>query len=228
MKVAIAVFAALIIGSNASILGNMANAATITNQANGLANSFVTQVTGVATNAVNDVKQQLQTVEGSLQGALNEVQTIAQNANAQVQLTASDATEIAVQVAKAIATLASNAADTIAKATAAVSTLPGQLTVAAGKNIVTLNSKILSGALPPKCFTNEIPAINGKIAIVVNNTESGLQGAVNQTFQTVSADVLSVQTILSTINSAVQSGSITSVSLQSSILCFDVTFSFFD
>lgn len=234
MKFIIAVFAVLIIGSNASLLGNLANlagsavdAASITTQANGLLVNFQTQVNQVTANAITDIKQQVQTVAGALQTILNRVLAIAQGANAQVQLSVSDAANVAAQVASALASLNKNTVDTITQATAAVNALPLQIATTVGPSIVTLNNKILSG-LKATCFTNEVPAINAKMATVVNNTKNGFEAAINQTFTTVNNDVTAVQNIANGIQNVVQTGTFSVVSLKfCKYFCFDITFLLF-
>lgn len=234
MRFVIAVFAVLIIGSNASLLGNLASlagsavdAATITAQANGILSTFQGQVNLATSDAIQNIKQQVQTVAGALQTILNNVLTIAQGTNTQIQLSVSDAANVAAQVASALASLNQKTVDTIAKATAAANALPLQIATAVGPSIVALNNKILSG-LKPTCFTNEVPAINQKIAVVVNNTKNGFEAAIGQTFTTVNNDVTAVQNIANGLQNVIQTQTFSVVSFQLyKYFCFDVTSFFF-
>lgn len=202
MKFTIAILAVLIIGSNAQLLGNLANSITATTQANGLLNTFLGQVNQVVASNNQNINQQAQAVFSTIQALLNGAL-----ATTPVQLSASEVAELTTTVASALASLTINTTSVTIQATAVLNGIGSQISSTVNPYITALGAQILSGALKLKCFTDKVPEINGKIADVVVSTQSNLTSAVVGVFNNIIANnVPAIQSISNDITTAIQTG----------------------
>jgi hypothetical protein len=210
MKIAIAVFTVLIVGSNASLLGGLVNpglraldAASATTKAQGFLNSFLSQVNPIAASAIQNITQQVQTASQNFQTGLNGAVAAVQG-----QLSVSDAAQLGADIAKAIADFTTNATALIKQTTAAINSLGVQIVSNATQAIQQLGSEILSGNLAVQCFNKEVPQINEKITELVGVTQTRFAQVVDNNLQVINGDIATFQNIYNGIQNAIQTGTI--------------------
>lgn len=199
MKFAIAVFTALIIGSNAGLLGNLPVVSPLLDsiaamaEANGLLSKFLQQISPIVANANQDINQQVpdvtETLQGLLNGALTEV----------AQLDISDITELISEITTVLDILQLNTTSAINQATTVLNGLGGQISNTVNPYITALGDQIRSGKLKLKCFINEVPIIKEKIGGVVANAQNNISPEVAKLRAAVSKATGAVKKILDDI-----------------------------
>lgn len=211
MKLTVAVFTVLIVGSNAGLLGNLVNpvvdSATAVNKANALLSTFLTQINEVATSEVNDFFQQSASATANVPALVNSALSAAQ-----VDLSVSDFAELSSEAATALADLVSSGIAAVTQANTAVSGLAAQITNTVSPYITALGAQILSNSVKLQCFTNQVPDIQTRIGEVVNSTRNDLAKAVSDSLAPISQDVENIQNIVTRLQNDIQTQTLSFVS----------------
>lgn len=201
MKFTIAVFTVLIIGSNAQLLSNILNSVAATTQANGLLNSFLTNINQAVVSNNQNINQQVQGVLSTIEGILNEVLTVAQP-----QLSVSEIAELTLEITNTLASFTINTTSTITQASAVVNGLSGLIANTVNPYITALGSEIRNGELKLKCFTDKVPEIDSQIDAAVAYTQNGLSDVVGAVFSLVGGDIEFLQNTYDGFVNATQTG----------------------
>lgn len=212
MKLTIAVFTVLVVGSNAGLLGNLVNpitdSAAAVKQANVLLSSFLSDVDEVVVSLKQNISQQVQTVTETYNGFLNGTLSVAQ-----VHLTASEVAELTIEVTEALSDLLGNTTALVAKTSAIVIGLETQLTSTIAPYIIQLGSKVLTGALKVTCFNKAVPDVQSKMSGLVAGIQSSFVKLISDNFDLIEADIQLVQSIVDGIQNSIQTKKLDIVSI---------------
>lgn len=166
MKAAITIFAVLIVGYNAGLLGNIVNplqnvldAATAKAQAIALRNLLRSGINQVASNYRDSIAAQF---AFAIVNFKNFTQYDLELANA------TETSDYLAELKQSLADLVGNSTQAIADINAAITALDNQILNAVNPAIDSLNSGIISGATKLVCFIRELPKINEKKDELVN------------------------------------------------------------
>lgn len=193
MKVAIAIFSILIVGSNAGLLGclvppvtNVLDAALLKAQAYaGLRDSLRFQINQIALNARNNISAQLQAVNGTYLEFLAEILT-----SAQEDLNATEVIDSVTQLTNAFN---ENATEVVSQINAAIDDVDDQILDTVNPVIDVWSSRILSGTTKLICFTNELQKINSNTTELVAEIRSAAQEAIDDLSEKLASELESFQ-----------------------------------
>lgn len=226
MRVTIAIFAFLIVGSNAGLLGgilnpvnNLLDASNAVSTATGLLNSLQSQINNVAATAVSTITGELKKVTDAVQNLENGALSIANGlVNQGVDEAAglvSELTDVVAQVLGLVEGLVGgllgsllgsvpNPSDLVSQINGVINNLESQINGLVQPLIDALNKNVASGVVKLQCLVNEVPEIKGNISAVVGEVEKALDDETSVVIQQVAGLVANITAKLTGLTNGVQ------------------------
>lgn len=208
MKVIIVVLVVLLASSNANLLQNTLDSVAATTQAQALRDSFVTQLNQITAADNQYITQLVQSLNAATQAKVNE-----DFAALTPQLSVADAKQSAIDLAKSLTDQIANTTGFAAQTGAIINGVSSPIVCEANRKIQELGSRIFSGNLALKCFTDKVPKIKDDIAQVVSQTQTALNDVVQKTEKTMVDDLAAFADIYNDIQKGIQTGILDVVSL---------------
>lgn len=228
MRVTIAIFAVLIVGSNAGLLGilnpvlnpvtSLLDASSAVSTANGLLSSLETQINGAAAAAISTITDELKKVSDAVQAIENGALSIANGLVDQgVEEAAGLVDELTGVLAEVLGLVGSlvggllgsvlgsvpDPNDLVSQINAVIDGLNSQINSIVKPLIDTLSKNVASAVVKLQCVLNEVPKIERNITAVVGKVEKALDNTTSEVIQQVNELVSNITSKLTGLTDGV-------------------------